>query len=54
MTYAERVRQARLNAWWWQMAIASGYQNASGGTTFTSPLGMPGGASTAKNTLLGL
>lgn len=36
-----------------QRAIASGYQNASN-TTFTSPLGLPGGASTARNTLLGL
>ena len=37
-----------------QRAIASGYQNAAGRTTFTSPLGLPGGASTAKPTLLGL
>ena len=36
-----------------QRAVASGYQNASN-TTFTSPLGMPGAANTAKQTLLGL
>ena len=36
-----------------QRAIASGYQRASQ-TTFTSPLGLPGGASTTRGTLLGL
>jgi len=37
-----------------QRAIASGYQNAAGATNFTSPLGLPGAANTAKTSLLGL
>ena len=37
-----------------QRAIASGYQNAAGRTNFTSPLGLPGGASTTRGNLLGL
>lgn len=37
-----------------QRAIASGYQNAAGRTNFTSPLGLPGGANTARPSLLGL
>ncbi len=36
-----------------QRAIASGYQRASQ-TTFTSPLGLPGGAQTTGGSLLGL
>jgi len=36
-----------------QRALASGYQNASR-TQFTSPLGLPGGASTTRGTLLGI
>lgn len=36
-----------------QRALASGYQNASR-TQFTSPLGLPGGASTTGGTLLGI
>jgi len=36
-----------------QRAIASGYQNAAGATNFTSPLGLPGDANTAKPSLLG-
>lgn len=36
-----------------QRAIASGYQKASQ-TTFTSPLGLPGGAQTSGGSLLGL
>jgi len=36
-----------------QRAVASGYQQASR-TQFTSPLGLPGGANTARPSLLGL
>lgn len=36
-----------------QRAIASGYQRASQ-TNFTSPLGLPGGASTTNGSLLGI
>lgn len=36
-----------------QRAVASGFQQASR-TQFTSPLGLPGGANTARPSLLGL
>lgn len=36
-----------------QRILASGFQNASQ-TQFTSPLGLPGGAATARPSLLGL
>jgi len=37
-----------------QRAISSGYQNAGSQTLGTSPLGLPGGASSTNGTLLGL
>ena len=36
-----------------QRALASGYRQSNGGFS-TSPLGLPGGADTAKGSLLGL
>jgi hypothetical protein len=46
---AQSAQQADLR----QRALASGYRNASGGFS-TTPLGLPGGANTAKGSLLGL